>query len=81
MQVRVTNTGRGLSGPVPNCHLAWRPRRWHPGGMDEETGIYREDVMVMTGALADISTDTREILAILRDDEHEDDDEEEEADT
>ncbi len=48
--------------------------------MDDETGIYREDVMVMMGALADISTDTREILAILRD-EYEDDDEEEEADT
>jgi len=48
--------------------------------MDEETGIYREDVMVMMGALADISTDTREILAILRD-EDEDDDEEEEAAT
>ena len=48
--------------------------------MDEETGIYREDVMVMMGALADISTDTREILAIPRD-EYEDDDEEEETDT
>jgi len=48
--------------------------------VDEETGIYREDVMVMMGALADSSTDTREILAILRD-EYEDDDEEEEADT
>ena len=48
--------------------------------MQDEQGIYREDVMVMMGALADISTDTREILAILKD-EYEDDDEEEEADT
>jgi hypothetical protein len=48
--------------------------------VEDDQGIYREDVMVMMGALADISTDTREILAILRD-EYEDDDEEEEADT
>jgi hypothetical protein len=48
--------------------------------MDDDAGIYREEVMVMMGALADISTDTREILAILRD-EYEDDDEEEEADS
>jgi hypothetical protein len=48
--------------------------------MQDEQGIYREDVMVMMGALADISTDTREILAILKD-EYEDDDEEEETDT
>jgi hypothetical protein len=48
--------------------------------VDEEGGIYREDVMVMMGALADISTDTREILAILKD-EYEDEDEEEEADS
>ena len=48
--------------------------------MDDDAGIYREEVMVMMGALADISTDTREILAILRD-ENEDDDEEEEADS
>ncbi len=48
--------------------------------MEDDQGIYREDVMVMMGALADISTDTREILAILKD-EYEDDDEEEEADT
>jgi hypothetical protein len=26
--------------------------------MQDEQGIYREDVMVMMGALADISTDT-----------------------
>jgi hypothetical protein len=48
--------------------------------VEDDQGIYREDVMVMMGALADISTDTREILAILKD-EYEDDDEEEEADT
>ena len=75
----VTNTGRGLSGPVPNGHLAWRPWRWHPERVDEESGIYREEVIVMMGALADIATDTRQILAILKGDD-EDDDEEEEGD-
>ena len=70
----------GLFETRPGRHLARATPPWHPEGMDEETGIYREDVMVMMGALADISTDTREILAILRD-EHEDEDEEEEADT
>lgn len=45
--------------------------------MDEEEGIYRGEVMAIMGALADISSDTMRILAILRgDDEEEDDDEE-----
>lgn len=47
--------------------------------MDEEEGIYREEVTLMMGTLADIVSDTRQILAILQDEE--DDDEEEEADT
>jgi len=45
--------------------------------VDEEEGIYRGEVMAIMGALADISSDTMRILAILRgDDEEEDDDEE-----
>jgi hypothetical protein len=47
--------------------------------VDEERGIYRGEVMVMMGALADIQANTTEILAILRDEE--DGDEEEETDT
>ncbi len=47
--------------------------------MDEEQGIYRGVVMTMMIALADIQTDTREILTILRDEEE--GDEEEEVDT
>ena len=47
--------------------------------MDEEQGIYRGEVMAMMGALADLRTDTRDILAILLDEEE--GDEEEEADT
>jgi hypothetical protein len=46
--------------------------------VDEETGIYREEVMLVLGALADITTNTRAILAILEGGD--DDDEEEEAD-
>jgi len=45
--------------------------------MDEETGIYREEVMLMLGALADITTNTRAILAILEDDDEDEDGEEE----
>ncbi|MEX2613975.1 MAG: hypothetical protein WD380_10390 [Gaiellaceae bacterium] len=45
--------------------------------MDEEDGIYREEVQAIVGGLADISSDTLQILAILRgEDEEEDDDEE-----
>ena len=47
--------------------------------MDEEQGIYRGEVRVMMGALADIYVDTGRILAILGDEE--DGDEEEEVDT
>ena len=47
--------------------------------MDDEQGIYREEVRVMMGALADIYVDTGRILAILGDEE--DGDEEEEVDS
>ena len=47
--------------------------------VDEELGIYREEVMLMLGALADITSNTRTILSILEDEEE--DDEEEEADS
>jgi len=45
--------------------------------VDEEQGIYRSEVIDIIGALADISSDTLEILAILRGDDEEDDEEEE----
>ena len=49
--------------------------------MDEEHGIYRDEVMEIFGALADISSDTLEILAILRGDDEEDEDAEEPLDS
>jgi hypothetical protein len=50
--------------------------------VDGEQGIYRDEVMEIFGALSDISSDTVQILAILRDeDEEEDDGEEEPLDT
>ena len=48
--------------------------------MDEE-GIYRDEVMENFGALADISSDTVQILAILRGEDEEDDDAEEPLDS
>ena len=45
--------------------------------MDEEAGIYRGEVLAIMGALADVSADTTEILAILRGYDVEDDEEEE----
>jgi hypothetical protein len=48
--------------------------------VDEDQGIYRSEVIDIMGALADISSDTLQILAILRG-EDEEDDEEEEVDT
>jgi hypothetical protein len=45
----------------------------HSGRVDEEQGIYRDEVMEIFGALADISSDTLQILEILRGDEEEDD--------
>jgi hypothetical protein len=59
-------------------HLAPQPSRWHRGRVDEEQGIYREEVLLMMGALADIYANTGRILAILGDEE--DGDEEEEVD-
>ena len=47
--------------------------------MEEEQGIYRDEVRVMMGALADIYVDTGRILAILGDEE--DGDEAEEMDS
>ena len=48
-------------------------------GMDEERGIYRDEVRLMMGALADIYVDTGRILAVLG--YEEDGDEEEEVDS
>jgi hypothetical protein len=47
--------------------------------VDEERGIYRGEVLAMMGALADIQTDTGEILTILRDEEEGDEEEEVDA--
>ncbi len=47
--------------------------------MDEESGIYREEVMLMLGALADIAVDTQTILAILRAEEGDDEEEEDDS--
>ena len=65
-------------GLAPAGQLAELLSSGHPGLVAEEQG-YRGEVMVMMGALADIQTYSREILAILRDEEE--GDEEEEADT
>jgi hypothetical protein len=47
--------------------------------VEEEQGIYREEVVLMMGALADITINTQRILTILEEDD--DDEEEEEADS
>jgi len=49
----------------------------HAGRLEEEQGIYRDEVMDIIGGLADISSDTLPILAILRGEDEEEDDEEE----
>jgi len=48
--------------------------------MDEEAGIYRDEVLEIFGALADISSDTMRILAIL-DGEDEEGSEDEEVES
>jgi hypothetical protein len=45
--------------------------------VDEELGIYRGEVLTIMGALADTSSDTSEILAILRENDWDDDEAEE----
>jgi hypothetical protein len=45
--------------------------------VEEEQGLYRSEVMDIFGALADISSDTVQILRILRGEDEEDDEEEE----
>jgi hypothetical protein len=45
--------------------------------VDEELGIYRDEVLDIIGGLADISSDTIQILAILRGDDEEGHEEEE----
>ncbi|MBD0330659.1 MAG: hypothetical protein ICV64_11225 [Thermoleophilia bacterium] len=47
--------------------------------MEEPQGIYRGEVLVIMGALADIYADTQGILAVLRDEG--DDEESEEVDS
>lgn len=45
--------------------------------MDEEVGIYRDEVMDIFGGLPDVSSDTLQILAILRGEDEEADEAEE----
>jgi hypothetical protein len=47
-------------------------------GFVDEEGTYRDEVMEIFGVLADISSDTIQILAILRGEDEEDEDAEEE---
>jgi hypothetical protein len=51
-------------------HLAAEAVRAYPRGVDEEQGIYRGEVLAIMGALADISSDTLEILTILGGEDH-----------
>jgi len=46
--------------------------------VDEEVGIYRDEVFDILGALADISSDTVQILAIVGGDNEEEEEEYEE---
>jgi hypothetical protein len=46
--------------------------------VEEETGIYRGEVIAIMGALADVSSDTAHILAILRGEDDDDEEAEEE---
>jgi len=45
--------------------------------VEEEMGTHRDEVIDIIGGVADISSDTVQILAILRGEDEEDDDEEE----
>jgi hypothetical protein len=49
--------------------------------VDEETGIYRDEVQAIIGGLADNSSDTLRILAILRGEDEEEEDGDEEMDS
>ena len=44
-------------------------------------GIYRDEVLVIMGALADVSADTMRILSILGGDDEEEENEDEEVDS
>jgi hypothetical protein len=63
---------------VRNGHLATTADRGHPRKHGRAAGIYRGEVLVIRGALADIYADTSRILDILKEND-EDDDEAEEA--
>jgi hypothetical protein len=65
--------------PGFSSHLALADASRQSRRVDEESGIYRGEVLAIMGALADISSDTRDILAILRGDD--DDEEPEEMDS
>jgi hypothetical protein len=46
-------------------HLALRRSRRHGKRVDEARGIYRGEVLAIMGALADILSNTEDILAVL----------------
>jgi hypothetical protein len=76
----VPGCGLASGGMLGRCgYLAPLPSARHRDGMDDEQGIYRDEVRLMMGALADIYVDTGRILAIL--DDEEDGDEAEELDS
>jgi len=87
-EMRVASLTRGI-GSCASCEvpgsvvsatdvLRGPPCSGHPAWVDEEQGIYRDEVMDIIGGLADISSDTLQILAILRGEDEEDEDAEEE---
>jgi len=57
-------------------HLAVRPAIRHREGVEEDQGIYRDEVRLMMGALADIYVDKGRILAVLGYEEGGDEEEE-----
>jgi hypothetical protein len=52
----------------------------HPRQVDEEQGIYREEVTTMMGVLADINVNVEKILAYIRGEADDEWEEEEEDD-
>jgi hypothetical protein len=64
----------GLSlGQVPTGHLADYGHRRHAGRVEQapERLIYREEVLGIIGALADILVEIRDIRDLLKEDEEE----------
>jgi hypothetical protein len=58
-------------------HLAWREAAVETRAMEEEMGIYREEVILIMEALADIRHNTRRVINLL--DENDETEEEEDS--